>query len=70
MALLLDIARGADFDALPAAVDDFRHPALAQRLAGLRSALDALPPEEAEQAAEERTLADALHRMLAAQDAP
>jgi hypothetical protein len=64
LALLLAIARGVDFDLSPAAVDEFRHPALAERLAALRASLAALPPAEEELAEEERSLADALHAML------
>ena len=65
LALLLAIARCADFDALPRAVDELRHPALAERLAGLRAQLAALPPAAAERAADEAELANALHAMLA-----
>jgi hypothetical protein len=64
LALILAIARGVDFEALPSALDDLRHPALAQRLAALRNALAALSPEEAARAEEEAALADDLHRML------
>jgi hypothetical protein len=69
LALLLDIARSVDFDAVPTAQDDFRHPQLAARLAALRASLAALPPDEAERAEEEATLAEALHRMLQPADA-
>ena len=69
LALLLEVARCVDFDAVPAALDDFRHPQLAQRLAALRAAFAALPPDEAEGAAEEATLAEAQHRMLQPADA-
>ena len=65
---LLDCARAVDFESLPVAVDEFRHPALAERLAALRAALAAAPPgsDAAERGAEEAALADALHRMLSA----
>lgn len=61
LGMLLDVARHVDFQALPTALDDFRHPALAMRLHALRSAL----AEEEEAGAEERDLADRLARMLA-----
>lgn len=64
LALLLDLARCADFDALPQAVAQLRAPALAARLGSLRAALAARPEEEAERYEEEATLAEALRRML------
>ena len=66
LGLLLDIARHVDFEKLPQAVDDLRHPVLADRLAAVRGALAAAgTPGEEDADAEERELADQLAAMLA-----
>ncbi len=64
LGMLLDVARHVDFTAVPAALDDFRHPALAMRLKALHAALADVAEEEREAAADERTLAEQLMRML------
>jgi len=63
LGFLLTTAENVDFEALPRALDDFRHPALEERLRALRARLG--PGEEGDGAEEERGLVMALLRMLA-----
>lgn len=67
LGMLLDVARHVNFEKVPQAVDDFRHPALAARLAAVRAALvNQTEDADRDAGAEERELADQLAAMLGA----